>query len=100
VLDNNRVYVEDSPAARQLMREAEQLLESDRANRAARKLQQVLEQYPDKLVRQSNGVYIDATQVVRKKVRGNDNLLAAYNQTFSTAANRRLEQALQPRSAP
>jgi outer membrane protein assembly factor BamB len=90
---SGRVYVEDSPAAQQLMQQARQMLEADRPTRAVRQLQRVLKRYPHKLLPQQGGVYVDATEAVRRRLLSEATLLKAYRRVFGGEAQRLLDAA-------
>jgi len=96
---NARVYVEDSPAAQQLMREAQELAGGDRPTRAVRRLQRVIERYPHKLLPQQPGIYLDATEAVRRRLLEKPALLQAYQRVYRAKAGRLLEAAQSPEPA-
>ena len=95
VAAQGRVYVQDSPAAQQLLRKSSQLAEADRPAQAVRQLQQVIERYPHKLLKRSRGLYVDATEAVRRRVQAKPALREAYQRVFGAKAQRLLDQAKQ-----
>jgi len=88
------VYVEDSPAAEELIRKAERARDADRPAQAARHLQQVIEQYPRKLLERRAGLYVDAMTAVRGRLEANPALAEAHQSLFGAKAQRLLDEAL------
>lgn len=87
------VYLEDSPAALRLADEAQDLQERDRAGEAAQKLQQIVDEYPDKLMPRDDGGYTDARLWVRQRLLDDTPLREAYHRRFDTTAQRLLDEA-------
>ncbi len=90
------VYVEDSPAANELVDEARQRREQGRLTEAVELLQRVAEQYPHKLMGEGdeNGArYEDAVLWVRRWIASDEQLLAAYRRVYEPAAERALAEA-------
>lgn len=88
------IYIDDSPAALDLIHEARHLREQDRITEAAAKYQQVLEQYPFKLVSKEEGLYIDIRQRVHEILLADKQLLEAYQEQFEPEARRELDEAM------
>ena len=91
------VYVEDSQAAQDLIEQAEGLRAQDRLAEAATVYQQVIDQFPDKLLSggASGGVkiYRDAPGQVFEELVGDADLLAAYRRLEEPAAQAALAAA-------
>ncbi len=87
------VYIDDSPTARQLAKQADRLIEQDRVVEALRALQTVIERYPYKLMPRAERLHVDALVHVRQRITGNPALLDAYRRQFEPAAKRALDQA-------
>lgn len=87
------VYLEDSPAAMRLADEARELQTRDRAGEAAQKLQQIVDEYPDKLMPRDDGGYTDARLWVRRRLLDDAALREAYHGRFDAVAQRVLEEA-------
>lgn len=90
------VYVEDSPAAQELIDQALAMREQDRLTEAAERLQQVIEQYPYKLMPVDEQRYEDSLLWVRRRIAEDAALLDAYQALYNAAAERRLAEALEP----
>jgi len=88
------VYIEDSPAAQELADEAQTLAEQDRHGEAAQRLQQIIDEYPQKLMPTDDGAYRDASLWVRDRLASDAALLTAYRKRFSPVAERALAEAL------
>jgi outer membrane protein assembly factor BamB len=94
---NVPVYVEDSPAAEELMAEALQRIEQDQVTEGVRRLQQIIRDYPKKLMEQGPGRYVDAHLAVRQRLVDDPALHEAYTALFESQARRQLRQATEPR---
>jgi len=91
------IYVEDSPAAADLMAEAQRLRAQDRLTDAVAVYQRVIKEYGYKLLQRDKSRYAAAAVEVRRQLSSDEQLLAAYVTTFEPAASRLLERAaLQP----
>ena len=88
------VYIEDSPAAEELIEQARHLQQQDRQTPAALKYQEVIEQYAGKLLAVNDGTYTDAARWVQRTLLADAKLLAAYRQAHEPAAARELARAL------
>jgi len=88
------VYVEDSPAAADLMAEATRLREQDRLADAVAVYQKVIDQYGQKLLQLDERRYVDAVLLVQRELAGNEELLEAYASVFEPSARRMLDEAL------
>ena len=84
------VYLEDSPAAQELMDEAVSLAGQQRLGEAAQRLQRVAAEFPDKLMPAEPGLYVDAGLRVRAMLLDRPELLAAYRERFGPEAERAL----------
>lgn len=87
------VYVEDSPAAQERIEEADQLLVQDRVSEAVERLQQVIEQYNQKLIPIAPGRFMDAGRYTQQRIVGDPVLWRAYRRRYDAAAERALVQA-------
>jgi outer membrane protein assembly factor BamB len=90
------VYIEDSPAAQDMLDEAAHLRRQDRLAEAAAKYQAVIEQYAQKLTTVSPQLYTDMSRWVRQQIASDADLLAAYRRSYEATAQRALEQASVP----
>lgn len=82
------IYIEDSPAAQDLGYEASELVDEGRFADAAEKLQQIIDEYPHKLMPTGELSYTDATLWARGELRADEHLLEAYRSLFGPAAER------------
>ncbi len=87
------VYVEDSPAAKELIGQARRLREQQRLAESAALYQQVIDQYPHKLMKTGQAKYTDAARWVRDLLQSDDELLVAYRRHGQPLAQRALDQA-------
>lgn len=92
---NAAVYLEDSPAAIRLAEEAEQLKAEGRVGEAAQKLQQIIEQYPDKLMPTDATGFTDARLWARQQLGRDKSLREAYGGRFDALARRGFDDAKQ-----
>ncbi len=90
------VYVEDSPAAIELAREAQSLHEQQRLAESAALYQDIAERFANKLMPVGEGVYTDAQRFVRQRLAGEAALLARYRESFEPAAQAAFRAATQP----
>lgn len=88
------VYLEDSPAAVQLAEESSDLLTQGRPGEAAQKLQQIAEDYADKLMPIDDTGYTDARRWVRQRLLDEPSLLRAYRSRYAAEAERAVTEAL------
>lgn len=88
------VYLEDSPAALQLADEAADLQAQGRLGEAAQKLQEIVDDYPDKLMPVDETGYTDAHRWVHQQLTRDEALLKAYRGRFAAVAERALQTAL------
>ncbi len=88
------VYIEDSPAAQELGYQARDMVKERRYADAAQLLQQVIDEYPHKLMPVGENAYTDAVIWVRRELQTDDQLLQAYCSMFEPAASRELHKAL------
>ncbi len=86
------VYLDDSPAAVDLLNEAEHLLGQQRTSEAVGKYQQALEQYGRKLHPAKADLHEDLTTTVWRLLANHPALLASYRQQYEPAAQRLLAQ--------
>lgn len=92
------VYIEDSPAAQEMVAQAEQLREQDRLTDAISTLQRVIDEYGTKLMPVGDGLYEETGQWVRRRIADQPELLAAYRQVYGPEAERLLAAATAPPS--
>lgn len=91
------VYVGDSPAAQDLIEQARALRQQGRLLEAANLYQQIVEQYPDKLMAgEGSAVYTDAARRVMHDLTADAPLLESYRRAFEPAAQRALASAVTP----
>ena len=88
------VYIEDSPAAKELADQANELAGLNRHTDAVQKLQELIESSPNKLMPAGERTYTDALLWARQALLSDPELLQAYRQTFSPAAQRLTERAM------
>lgn len=86
-------YVEDSPAAQDLLEQARQTLSLNRPADAVTMYQQLLEGFPGKLIDAGDRTYMDVAKFTAKEIRTNEALLAAYRQATNALAQRALASA-------
>lgn len=94
------LYLADSPAAQDLVAEADDLQEQGRLADAVDRLQQVIQEYPDRLMEVESGRHEDATRWVRRRLREDEQLRRAYQRTYGARAERELEVATTPELDP
>ena len=90
------VYVEDSPAAEELVAEAQRLHGQGRAVQAAAKYQQVIDEYAGRLMPLEGQRYADAARWVRRALMADPKLLSAYRKGHESIAARLLAQDVEP----
>ncbi len=90
------VYLEDSPAAQELVEEAESLQTQGRLGEAVDLLQRVIEDYGNKLMATDEAAYTDALRWVGDRINRDPVLAAAYRERFAHEARRLLDHALTP----
>jgi len=87
------VYVEHSPVVQDLLVQAQRLEGEQRLVEAVGVYQQIIEQYPHKLVTHNDAVYVDASEQVHRLITENAQLLAAYRQVHEPQAQHLLDGA-------
>lgn len=87
------VYLEDSPAAQELVDRAMHLRDQGRLVDASDTMQQVIEQFPQKLMRIEGSRHEDARRWVQRTIRADAAWLEAYRATFEPEASRQLALA-------
>lgn len=87
-------YLADSPAAQELLDEANRLAAEDQSLDAARTLQQIIDTYPDRLLAGPGQRYANATQAVLDDLRRKPKVLQAYHQLYDSLAQRQLDEAV------
>lgn len=88
-----QVYVQDSPAAAELLNAAEDRLGKEEFDEAARHVQQVFDEHGDKLLEQKEGGYAEARHVGAALLLKNAKLLTTYRQLHEPLAARALKSA-------
>jgi len=91
------VYLEDSPTVRELVGEAGRLCDQQRLAKAVGVYQQIIEQYPRKLMAVEPGLHTDAKRWVYRHLLADAELLAAYRRVYDGDAHRELAMACTPR---
>ena len=89
----SQVYVEDSPAAQELIDRAGHLREQGRYTEAAAVYVQVLEQFPMKLMRLEGSLYTDAARWVRRSIADDAPMLEQFRAAYEPEAARQLAAA-------
>ena len=89
----NPVYVEDSPAAQDLIDRAAELHRQNRSREAVTTLQKVIDDYPHKLMPLQDGRYTDVVLWVRAKLASDAELLATYRRVHEPLAEGALARA-------
>lgn len=90
------VYIEDSPDADDLVKQAQVMREQKRLTETAAMYQKVADTYPRKLMKVDGPVFVDGIRWVRLTVAADAELLAAYRALHEPAAARAVEQASKP----
>lgn len=90
------VYVDDSPAAQEMIDRAQAMVAGGRLETAVREFQQVVSQYPYKLEPSGKHLYMDTARWVRRYIRQRPQVLKAYRDSFGATAARQLELATHP----
>jgi len=88
-----QVYVQDSPAAVELLAAAQDRLSKDEPEEAARLVQQVFDQHGSKLMELRPGGYSEARRVASSMLLKNKTLLGVYRKLQEPVAARQVEQA-------
>ncbi|MAE64458.1 MAG: hypothetical protein CMJ18_09325 [Phycisphaeraceae bacterium] len=88
-----QLYIEDSPAAVDLVDKARELREQDRLADAARTCQQVIDQFPEKLIEVDGRIHQSAAKWMYRWFQEDADLRQAYRLIHEPIAQRRLEQA-------
>lgn len=88
-----QVYVEDSPAAADLVASAEDRLEKDEPNEAARLLQEALNKHGSKLLSVDEERYLEAHHVAERLLLKDETLLESYRQLYGPTAAQQMKQA-------
>ena len=92
----SQVYIEDSPVAQDLADEALALRGEGRLNDAADRLQRVLDEHPQRLMRTGEGLYADASAWAAGVLAGDAELAGAYRNLYGAAAERAMREAVTP----
>jgi len=87
------VHLEDSPVAQEMVERAQTLRDQKRIDEATALLAQVVRDYGHRLMRQGDGLYIDASLWVRQQIADDPQLLQAYRRLYGPEAARRLDEA-------
>lgn len=96
----SQVYIEDSPVAQDLADEAMALRNEGRINDAADRVQRVLDDHAQKLMRTGDGLYADAAAWAARTLAADAELAAAYRNLYGAAAERALREAVAPTPDP
>ncbi len=86
------VYLEDSPAAQEMIARASSLRRQDRLAEAVAVYQQVIEQYPRKLIAIGQAMHTDVAGRVHQIIRTDAPLLDAYRRLYEPPSQRGLAQ--------
>lgn len=87
------IYLEDSPAAQELVEEAARLRRENRIPDAVAIYQQIIEQYPHKLMTRGGSRYYDTARWVQQELASDRDLTATYRRMYEATAERELVQA-------
>lgn len=88
------VYVEDSPAVADLAAHADDLRRQNRLMDAVGQYQQIIEEYPQRVIEREPRVYTSASRWANRKLRSDQSLLAAYRQAYEPIAQRLFDDAM------
>ncbi len=91
--DQKTIYLEDSPAAQDLLARARQMHAQGRLADAARTCQRVIVEYPHKIMATQPRLYTDARRVILDWIKSDRLLLEAYRRLHDAQAQRALAQA-------
>lgn len=92
--DQPSVYVGDSYEARTALRRADRLADGNRRRQAAQAYQQIVEQYPDKLIRLGTHAFVGTAELVGKRIAAWPREgLEIYRLLYADRARDRLERA-------
>ncbi len=94
-----QVYIQDSPAAEELLAQAADRFQRNEPEEAARLAQKVIEEYGSKLMELETGVYVEARQVVTRRLLEHEAWLGAYERLYESLAARALAEAGHNRDA-
>lgn len=87
------VYIEDSPAAMELVGEARELRDQNRLTDAAARWQRVVDEHAGKLVPVKDGLFTEVSRWAWTQLAADAELLAVYRQIYGPAAERTLTEA-------
>lgn len=88
-----QTYVQDSPAAAEMLATVKDRLEKKEPAEAARIAQKILKQHGRKLLATQDGRYREVRVVVEETLKGDDQLLDMYRQLYEPVATKRLNDA-------
>ncbi len=94
---HGRIYIDDSPAVQELIEKAAVLKSTNRLTDSARTYQQVIDNYPTKLIESNDNIFIAANRWTRQQVLSNPSLSNAYTNLYEPMAEQLLIEALYPR---
>ncbi|HUR05621.1 MAG TPA: PQQ-binding-like beta-propeller repeat protein, partial [Nonomuraea sp.] len=94
-----QVFVEDSPAAAELFRSAEDRLAKDEPEDAAKLVQKLLDEHGSRLLELEPGRYSEVRRVVAHRLTEQPALLAAYRALYEPQASQLFQQAGHDRKA-
>ena len=95
-VESTPVYIEDSPDADELVKQAQHLREQNRLTEAAAMYQKIATDFGQKLMKLEGPVFLDALRWARATLAGDAELLKAYRALQEPAAARLVEQATGP----
>ena len=95
VVPRSNTYMADSPAAAELLEDAQRLLDQGQTVDAVERLQEIVETYPDRLL-ETAGQYTDARLIVWQTIQRSSELQTHYEERYGSLAKRQREQALLP----
>ncbi len=94
--DATPVYIEDSPDADDLVKQAQVLRDQKRLTETAAMYQRIATDFGRKLMKLEGPIYVDARRWVRMTVAADAPLLAAYRALHEPVAARATEEAMKP----
>ncbi len=95
-VESTPVYIEDSPDADELVKQAQHLRDQNRLTEAAAMYQKIATDFGHKLMKLDGPVYVDAFRWVRATLAADADLLKAYRALQEPAAARLVDQASRP----
>ncbi|MBH06130.1 MAG: hypothetical protein CMJ20_07390 [Phycisphaeraceae bacterium] len=93
----DHIYIENAPAVQELIEKAAVLQRTNRLTGSARTYQQVIDNYPTKLIKSNDNIFIPANRWAQQQVLSNPTLSNTYIKLYEPMAEQFLIEALYPR---